>query len=155
ELYGLAAAAGGNLVRVVEDELGLHLVGLVVHLGAEQEQHGLGVDQDFHALVLDHLVGGADLVSVFDGVGLTGAAAVLDADAQADDLGIGALGQFVDARSRGVRQLHHLRTGARFRLGSGGRCHIVHLVSPRRRFNAASFQASSNPLTLHHILSTR
>src|SRR6201990_2131897 len=60
ELHGLAAAAGGNLVRIVEDELGLHLVGLVVHLGAEQEQHGLGVDQDLHALVLDDLVGRPD-----------------------------------------------------------------------------------------------
>src|SRR5262245_51392260 len=41
QLDGFAAAAGRDLVRVVEDELGLHLVGLVVHLGAEQEQHGL------------------------------------------------------------------------------------------------------------------
>ncbi len=37
-------------------------------------------------------------MGVFDGVGLPGAAAVLDADAQADDLGIGALGQFRDPR---------------------------------------------------------
>src|SRR6201991_2747019 len=98
ELHRLAAAAGGNLVRVVEDELGLHLVGLVVHLGAEQEQHGLGVDQDLHALILDHLVGRTDLVGIFDRVGLTGAAAILDADAQADDLGISALGELADAR---------------------------------------------------------
>src|SRR5215212_9185739 len=84
QLHRLAAAAGRDLVRVVEDELGLQLVGLVVHLGAEQEEHRLRVDQDFHAPVLDHFVGRADLVGVFDGVGLPGAAAILDADAQAD-----------------------------------------------------------------------
>src|SRR5215475_6400885 len=69
ELHGFAAAAGRDLVRIVEDELGLHLVGLVVHLGAQQVQHGLGVDQDLHALVLDDLVGGADLMGIFHGVG--------------------------------------------------------------------------------------
>src|SRR3954468_14342604 len=78
QLHGLAAATGGNLVRVVEDELGLHLVGLVVHLGAEQEQHGLGIDQDLAATILDHLVGGPHFMGVFDRVGLPGAAAVLD-----------------------------------------------------------------------------
>src|SRR2546430_12389562 len=83
QLHRLAAATGRDLVRIVEDELGLHLVGLVVHLGAEQEQHGLRVDQDLHAPVLDHLVGGTDLMRVFDRVGLAGAAAILDADAQA------------------------------------------------------------------------
>src|SRR5688572_6708884 len=45
QLHGLAAAAGGGLVRVVEHELRRELLGLVVHLGAEQEQHRLGVDQ--------------------------------------------------------------------------------------------------------------
>src|SRR3954454_22142005 len=89
QLHGLAAAAGRDLVRIVEDELGLHLVGLVVHLGAEQEQHRLGIDRDLDAAVLDHLVGGADFMGIFDRVGLAGATAVLDADAQAHDLGIG------------------------------------------------------------------
>src|SRR4051812_34286659 len=46
QLHGFAAAAGADLVRVVEHELRLHLVGPVVHLGAQQEQHGLGIDQD-------------------------------------------------------------------------------------------------------------
>ena len=82
QLHRFAATAGAGLVRVVEDELRLHLVGLVVHLGAEQEQHGLGIDQDLDALVLDHFVGRADLVGVFDRVGLPGAAAVLDPDAK-------------------------------------------------------------------------
>ena len=120
QLHRLAAAAGAGLVRVVEDELGLHLVGLVVHLGAEQEQHGLGIDQDLDALVLDDLVGRADVMGVFDRVGLPGAAAVLDADAQADDLGIGALGQLGNALRRGFGQFHDLRTGPRLRLGGGG-----------------------------------
>src|SRR3954466_2785251 len=109
QLYRLPAAAGAGLVRIVEDELRLHLVGLVVHLGAEQEQHRLGIDQDLDALVLDDLVGRADIVGVFDGVGLAGTAAVLDADAQAHDLGIGPLGQLVDALGSSVRQPHHLR----------------------------------------------
>src|SRR5580658_2585303 len=66
QLHRFAAATGADLVRVVEDELRLHLVGLVVHLGAEQKQHRLGVDQYLNALVLDHFVGGADIVGVFD-----------------------------------------------------------------------------------------
>src|SRR3954451_5416652 len=92
QLHGLAAAAGAGLVGIVEDELGLHLVGLVVHFGAEQEQPRLGIDQDLDALVLDNLIGGFDVVGIFDRVGLPGAAAVLDADAQAHDLGIRAFG---------------------------------------------------------------
>src|SRR6266851_8980639 len=66
ELHRFAAAAGAGLVRIVEDELRRHLVDLVVHLGAEQKQHGLGIDQDLHALVLDDLVGGADIVGILD-----------------------------------------------------------------------------------------
>src|SRR3954454_1741752 len=87
QLHRLAAAAGTDLVGVVEDELGLHLVRLVVHLGAEQEQHGLWVDQDLDALILDNLVGWLHVVGVFNRVGLPRAAAVLDSDAQADDRG--------------------------------------------------------------------
>src|SRR5438105_11698397 len=117
ELHGFAATAGRDLVRIVEDELGLHLVGLVVHLGAEQEQHGLGIDQDLDALVLDYFVGGAHLMGIFDRIGLTGAAAILDADAEADDCRIGARGQLGNAQRGGVRQPHDLRTGPRLRLG--------------------------------------
>src|SRR5438105_6063943 len=92
QLHGFATAASAGLVRIVEDELRRHPVDLVVHLGAQQEQHGLGIDQDLHALVLDDLVGRANLVGVLDRIGLPGAAAVLDADPQAHDLGIGAFG---------------------------------------------------------------
>src|SRR5437868_7316851 len=79
QLHRLAAAASADLVGVVEDELGLHLVGLVVHLGAEQEQYGLGVDQNLDALVLHHFVGRLHIVGVFHRVGLPGTAAILDA----------------------------------------------------------------------------
>src|SRR6266404_2180141 len=80
ELHGFAAAAGAYLVWVVEDELRRHLVDLVVHLGTEQKQHGLRIDQYLDALVLNDLVGGTNLVRIFDGIGLAGATAVLDPD---------------------------------------------------------------------------
>src|ERR1700753_2624969 len=115
QLHRLAAAAGADLVGIVEDELGLHPVGLVVHLGAEQEQHGLGIDQDLDALVLDHFIGGTDLVRVLHRIGLSGAAAVLDSDPQTDDLGVRALGTFGDALGGGVGQPHHLRSRTRLR----------------------------------------
>src|ERR1700751_4174592 len=60
--HRLAAAAGGGLVRIVEHEAGGELVDLEVHLGAEQEHHRLGIDQQLDALVLDHLVVRRDAV---------------------------------------------------------------------------------------------
>jgi hypothetical protein len=77
---------------------------------------------------------------ILNGVGLAGAAAILDADTQAHDLGIGALGELADARGSRIRQAHDLRTGTRFRLGGCSLCHVIHLVSSGRRFNAASHQ---------------
>src|SRR5262245_52728577 len=41
ELDRFAAATGRGLVRIIEHELGGELVGLIVHLGADQEQHRL------------------------------------------------------------------------------------------------------------------
>src|ERR1700733_14078123 len=117
QLHRLAAAASAGLVRIIEDELRRHLVDLVVHLGTEQKQHSFGIDQDLDALVLDDLVGGADIVGVFDGIGLPGAAAVLDSDPQADDFGVGALGQFRNPQRGGFGQFHDLRAGPRLRLG--------------------------------------
>src|SRR5712664_587349 len=142
KLHRLAATAGAGLVRIVEDELRRHLVGLVVHLVAQQKQYGLGIDQDLHALVLDDLVGGTDLVGVFDRIGLPGAAAVLDADPQAHDLGIGAFGQISNALRRRVGQLHDLRAGPRLGLGrrrwcSG--CHLIHVVNPKGKSMPAIF----------------
>src|SRR3954464_13271401 len=70
QLDRLPATASTGLVRVVEDELRRHLVDLVVHLGAQQEQHRFGIDEDLHALVLDYLVCWPDIVRIFHGVGL-------------------------------------------------------------------------------------
>ena len=57
------------------------------------------------------------VVGIFDGIGLAGAAAVLDPDAKADDLGIGALGELANALGGGFGQLHDLRARPRFWLG--------------------------------------
>jgi len=58
DLHGFAAAAGAGLIWIIEDELGRQFFGLIVHLGAEQEKHGLRIDQDLDALVLDNFVDG-------------------------------------------------------------------------------------------------
>jgi hypothetical protein len=55
-------------------------------------------------------------VGVFDSIGLPGAAAILDPDPQADDLGIGAFGQLGNALRRCISQLHDLRAEPRLRL---------------------------------------
>src|SRR6185295_5851875 len=132
-----------------------------VHLGAEQEQHRLRIDQYLDALVLHDLVGWFDIVGVFDGIGLTGAAAVLDADAQPDDLGIGALGELGDPGCRSFSELHHLRTGS-FRFGWRCRCHIIHLFSPcgtsipvETRHSPGMRGSSPRMTKPHHIFSTR
>src|SRR5260221_2096174 len=117
QLYGFAATAGAGLVRIVEDELRRHLVGLVIHLGAQQEQHRLAVDQDLHALVLDDFFGRSHLVGIFDRIGLPGAAAIHDPDAKADDLGIGAFCQLSDPLRGSLGQPHDLRARPRLRLG--------------------------------------
>src|SRR5215471_10180487 len=93
QLHRFPTSAGADLVRIVEDELCLQLVGLVVHLGSEQEQHGLWIDQNLDALVFNDLIGRADFVGIFDRVGLAGAATILDADAKANDFGIRASGK--------------------------------------------------------------
>src|SRR5262245_63401377 len=45
ELDRFAAAAGGGLVGIVEHELRREPVGLVVHLGADEEKNGIGIGQ--------------------------------------------------------------------------------------------------------------
>src|SRR6266508_4419729 len=125
ELHRLAATAGRGLVRVVEDELRGELVGLVVHLGAEQEQHRLGIDEHPHALVLDHLVELLDALGIFHGVGHAGTAAVLDADAHAD-YRLHRIGHHVfDALGGGVGEPDHL--------GSRPVGHLPALLSPGAR----------------------
>src|SRR5688572_17369108 len=83
--HGLAAAAGGGLVRVLENELRCQLACLKVHLGTEKEQHGLRVDKDLHALVFHNLVQRIDALRIIHRVGHASATAVLHADANADD----------------------------------------------------------------------
>ena len=76
------------------------LVGLVVHLGAEQIQHGLRIDDHARAVALDDLVELADAVGPGHGVLHAGAAALLDADLEALDLGSLGGHQGLDARAR-------------------------------------------------------
>jgi hypothetical protein len=59
-------------------------------------------------------------MGVFDNVGLAGTATILDADAQAYDLGVRALGQLVDALRGSIGQPHDLRPGPLW-LGCGRR----------------------------------
>ena len=95
-----------------EDELRRQLRGLEIHLGAEQEQHRLGVDEDRHALVLDDLVAaGSTALRIFHRVGHAGAAAVLDADAHADDRPVGLGDDILDAVCRRVGQGDDLEAG--------------------------------------------
>src|SRR6185437_15712699 len=54
--HALAAAAGVGLVGIVESEPGGEPAHLVVDLGADQEQHRLGVHDDVDSLVLHDLV---------------------------------------------------------------------------------------------------
>src|SRR6266853_1623226 len=77
----LAAAAAALLVRVAEDKARLELLLDVIHLGAEDEHDGFGVDEDCHPLVLDDFVEFALLVGVFDRVAEPRAAARPHADA--------------------------------------------------------------------------
>src|SRR3954452_17680835 len=62
QLHRLPTATGRGLVRVVEHEGRGQLVHFEIHLGAEQEQHGLGIDQQLHALVFDNLVEVRDIL---------------------------------------------------------------------------------------------
>src|SRR5262249_12044818 len=112
ELDRFATAAGGNLVGIVEHELRGKLVDLEVHLGAEQEQHRLRIDQDAHSLVLDDLVGRLDARGIFHRVGHPGAATVLDPDTHARDRPLGLGKKLLDARGGGIAEPHHLRLGS-------------------------------------------
>src|SRR6185312_1690266 len=105
---GFAAAAAALLVRIAEGEARLELVLDIVHLGADDEHRGLGVDQQGDALVLHHLVEFALFVSVFERVCQARAAAAAHADADADRR-LAALGQKrLDAPRRGLRHHHRL-----------------------------------------------
>src|SRR6185436_5844631 len=80
---GFATAAAALLVRILEHEAGLQLLLDVIHLGAEDEHRGLGVDQDRDAILLHHLVHRTLLVSELERIAEARAALGLDADANA------------------------------------------------------------------------
>ena len=86
--------------------------GLEIHFRAEQEQDRLGVDQDLDALVLDHFIEGLLLGRPFHGVFHAGAAAILDADAQAHDGRVRPGDDRLHARGGGIGQRHHLGAGS-------------------------------------------
>jgi glutathione S-transferase len=125
ELDRFAAATGRGLVRIIEHELRRQLVDPVIHLGAQQEQHCLGIDQDAHALVLDDFVQRIDLLGIIHDVGHAGAAAVLNADAHGGDRMIGFRHHRLDAFRRGFGEPHHLRSGP-----SNGHLHILRAFDP-------------------------
>src|SRR5690606_18191330 len=106
-----AAPTGAGLVRIVENELGGQLVDFVVHLGAEQEQNSLRVDQNANPLVLDNFVELVLLSSPAHRVFHARAAAVLHADAQAHNVGAGGH-DLAYALGSSVRQSHHLGPGS-------------------------------------------
>src|SRR5438132_846818 len=58
DMEGFAAAAAALLVRIAEDEARLELLLHIIHLGAQDEERGLGIDQHGHPMLLDHLVRG-------------------------------------------------------------------------------------------------
>src|SRR5258706_278205 len=85
----LAAAAGRRLVGIVEHEAGAELLAHEIHFRADQEEDRFRFDEDFHTLVLDHLVERFDIFGVIHRVGHAGAAAVGHADAHALILAVG------------------------------------------------------------------
>src|SRR6266851_852467 len=114
----LAAAAAALFVRVAEDKARLELLLDVIHLGAEDEHDGLGVNEDRHALVLDDFVEFALLVGVFDRIAEPRAAPGAHADAHPQGRLAAPGQQRLDPRCRGIR--HHQSLLARHHSHSPG-----------------------------------
>lgn len=78
----LAASARLHHVGIVEDELGRQSVLLPVHLGANDAEEGLAVDEHLYAILLDTLVKLASLfrLDVFEVVAHTRTALVAHTD---------------------------------------------------------------------------
>src|SRR6185503_16022491 len=108
DLDALAAAARAGLVRIVEDKPRAQLFLHEIQFGADQEQDGLGIDEDLHALVFHHFLEGLGLRGIFHGVAHAGAAAIGDAHAHALHLAVGLGHDLAKARRRGLAQLDRL-----------------------------------------------
>src|SRR5436309_1821466 len=117
ELHRLPTATGRGLVRIIEHEGRGQLVDLEIHLGAKQEQNGLRIDQQFDALVLDHLIELRRVGRIFHRVGHAGTAAVLHDDTDARERLVGFCHDRLDAIGGSVGEFHHLGSW------SGG-CHL-------------------------------
>ena len=81
-------ATSRRLIGIIEDKLARELIGLKIHLCAEQKEHGFRIDHHCGALFRYDFITGADGISGFDGVGHPSAAAIFDAHAQTDDRGL-------------------------------------------------------------------
>src|SRR3954452_5953048 len=110
DMEGLAAAAATLLVRITEHEAGLQLLLHIIHLGAEDEQGRLGIDQHGNAVLLDHFVRRLLLVGIFDGVAEAGTALAAYADADPDRWLAALLQQILHAVRRRFGQVYRLRT---------------------------------------------
>src|SRR5207237_10228768 len=110
DMERFAASAAALLVRIPEDEARLDLLLDVVHLGTQDEQRGLGIDQNRDAVLLDQLVHRVPLVGIFEGVAEPRAALAAHADSDAER-GLAALAQkLLHAQSGGFSQLDCLGT---------------------------------------------
>lgn len=109
---GLAAAAAPFFIGIDEGEAAFELLLDEIHLRAEQEHDGLGVDQHLDSFILHHLIVFVYVIGIFDGVGQARAAARADADA--------------DTRRRlAARVQHRLDAGGGF-IGDGdGSGHVA------------------------------
>jgi hypothetical protein len=105
------------LVGVLEDEARLQLLLLVVHLGADQEQRRLGVDQELDAAGLDHLVHRLLLVGELQRVAHARAALAAHADAMPT---VGLPRPSISALARSAAAGVTVMTCGRGRRGRGG-----------------------------------
>src|SRR5690606_6726485 len=85
----LAAAAFGRDVGVLEHELFVQALLQEIDAGAVDQRQAVGVDQDRHAVLLEHGVAVAPFAGQVDQVAPARAARTLHAEAQADGRGIG------------------------------------------------------------------
>src|SRR5665213_1332132 len=107
-LNRFTAAAGAGLVGIFEQKPGTQLFLDKIQFGADQEQDGLGVDENLHALVLHHFFKWPGVFGVGHGVAHAGAAAVGDAHPEAEILAVGARHDFLQARRCRLSQLDRL-----------------------------------------------